>query len=324
MTIKKIIISSITAVFILMGCRSFGQELPDDVFDSLPQAFGNTVQDVPPDLGKIEFRESLSRNGDVRVRASISVDSEISKFTVKKAFLSYRIKDSGEALTTVDMIKESPKSDFWYSQLQNLKAGVEYEFFISAFDEIGNSVVQLPTMKDLDKNNMTEVVTDDADKDIPKAMDILTVRFGYDGKDVEACVSTVEKFKSYSVLGASVVLVGFISDDVRYHPSRSITENTGGFIGYFPAMNKQGIFTVSQLSSGGDPIAPVKMFTAGKNVCMTAEANKLTTTPERGLKVFAATGAMTAIGGRMFLGDASPYSIVYFRGSTYTPEGDIP
>ncbi len=313
--------SALLAVMLgFCSSRASAQVIPDTIFDKPPRAFGNTVQDVPPDI--LSFEVTPKNPGPLDstiVSAEIWVDPEISKFKVKEAYLYYREVGGKTNMKRVSMIKARDRANRWEATLKGFAAGTEVEFYIRAVDEIGNEVIQIPISDKPQPDDMLPVLFDGTDGGVPATMDILNVAVGYDGKDLFACPRLRRRFQQFSEIGSDAIAVGFIADDVRANPTRSITENTAGFIGYIPAMDIQGIALIEDLTRGamsrrGDSSAKV----IDRRVCMRAPVSKLTQTPERGLKIFAATVGINAFNSELTLGDATPYAIVYFNGGRFS------
>lgn len=316
----------IPAAVLLLALPVFAQELPDSVFDKPSQAFGNSVQDVPPDILAVEVTPDQPAAGQqIHVSAHIWVDPEISKFKVKEAYVYYRDISDKTGMKRVSMLKAAERIDWWEATLPGFEKGAEIEISVRAVDEIGNEVIQLPRIPDVGPDHMIEMLMDGADQDIPSSMDVISVKLGYDGANLVACSLLGGPFQTYSSLGADVLVLGFIEDDVRVNPTRSITENTAGFAGYFPAMNLTGIYNIQELAGSaretrGD--AAVKI--AGRNICLTARVNQLTATPRRGLKVFSATAGVDLVNELLNLGDSTPYAILYFGGRRLSIGAGIP
>ncbi len=313
------------AVCLIATSGAVAQIIPDSIFDKPPEAFGNTIQDVPPDILAVEaYPESPKADEPVRVMANIKVDSDISKFYVNEAFLYYRAAGAPE-LTRIRMERMPDRPKWWSATLPGFPAGTDVEYFIRGVDKIGNEVIQLPANEKTTHGNTIEIMLDGEDRQLPATMDIVSTRVGYTGKELVVCPKTKLRFQQFSALGAGGLVVGFISDDVRVHPTQSHTENTAGFMGYIPAIGLKGIITVDQLSgtsksNNDDSTAQ----TFGKFVCMSAKVEKLTPTPDRGLKIYAATAGINALTTELNLGDATPYALVYFKGGKYKVGNAVP
>jgi hypothetical protein len=329
---KKTIYSGLIALcFIVIGVilsrPAAAQIIPDTIFDNPPQAFGNTIQDVTPDILAVDIVPAAPSAGEeVRVSANIRVNPEISKFKVKEAYVYYRKAGQQTNLKRVSMSK-SDRSDWWTAALPGFPEGAQIEYYVRGVDEIENEVVQLPVTDAPKPADMIEVSVDGRDDGggLPGAMDILSVLLAYNGKELIACPKTRVPFQQYSTFGADAIAVGYVADDVRYHPSRSITENTAGFVGYMPSFNIQGILRLEDLERGSSAKrddSSAKM--SGRYVCMRANVSSLTSTPERGLKIFAATLAINPLNKEVSLGDATPYATVYFKGGSFTVAPKLP
>jgi hypothetical protein len=308
------------AFFCLVANASFtvlslAQEMPDTIFDNKSQAFGNSVQDVPPDILAVEITPDPPVPGEaIHVSANIRVDPDISKFLVREAFAYYRKKDEITGLKRVSMAKSPDRPGWWEASIPGFEKGTDIEIFIRGIDEIGNEVFQLPAINGLLPKDLIEFLYDGKEDGIPASMDVMSVGIGYDGNDLVSCIRLVVPFQSYSELGADAIVLGFIADDVRVNPTRSVTENTSGFVGWFPAMKLKGIFDIRELSGGGKAGDEASVNVSGRDVCLHAAVNKLTPTPERGVKIYAGTAGLDQANNFLNLGDSSPYAIVYFAG----------
>ncbi|MFA6448402.1 MAG: hypothetical protein WCX65_02950 [bacterium] len=302
------------------------QVIPDTIFDNPPRAFGNTVQDVTPDILAVEISPAAPRaGGDVRVSANIWVNPEISKFKVKEAYVYYREANQITDMKRVSMTKDDGRPDWWVAMLPGFADGATVEYFVRGVDEIDNEVIQLPTIADPKPEQMLDIAIDGRDDDLPGTMDILNMSMAYNGTELIACPKMRLRFQQYSTLGANAIAMGFIADDVRMHPSRSVTENTAGFVGYVPALDIEGILKVEDLQRGVGKrggAATARVF--GQHVCLRAKLSSLTPTPERGMKIFGATLGISPLNQEIYLGDATPYSMVYFKGGVFTVGPKLP
>jgi hypothetical protein len=314
------------ATFLLLSSRADAQFIPDSIFDKPPEAFGNTIQDVPPDISGVEIDPVSPQPGEpVRIMANVKVDSDISRFYVNDVFLYYKEAGQQTVLKRVRMERMTDRHDWWSAELPGFPAGSEIEFYVRGIDKIGNEVIQLPAYDKPSYSQMLDVLYDGEDKDVPAGMDILSVRIGYTGKELLVCPKMRRRFQQFSELGAAAVVVGFIADDVRAHPACSVTENTAGFMGYIPAMDLKGILNIEQITRAthereNESTAEI----LGRYVCLGTLVEKLTPTPDRGLKIFAATGGINMLTTELHLGDATPYAIVYFNGNKFKVGAGVP
>jgi hypothetical protein len=321
---KTYFLNIVISIFFMcaMVCiqKAGAQTIPDSIFDKPPRAFGNTVQDVPPDILSVKITpESPTAGKKTLVSARIWVNPEISKFKVKEAYVYYRDAGAVTDLKRVSMGKSPDDPELWSALLPGFPGGTSVEYYIRAIDEINNEVVQLPITETAKPGDMIDILSDGEDEELPATMDIISVYAGYDGNNIVACPKMGRRFQQFSRLGADAVAMGFIADDVRNHPSRSITENTAGIVGYVPAINLQGILRFEDFERGnGGKREESSVKIEGRNVCLRTKLSALTTTPDHGLKIFCATLGMNALTKYIYFGDATPYAIIYFKGGRFT------
>ncbi|HOO55606.1 MAG TPA: hypothetical protein PLN69_02210 [bacterium] len=307
---KKLLIASILFLTFCVSVRA--QIIPDTIFDDQSQAFGNTIQDVAPDILDVKIVNARSGELGSQVKAKVWVDPEKSKFKVKEVFAYY---STGQSNTVMDRISFNPieGEEYWWSA--DISApGEKIEVFLGATDELGNAVQQLPEIDSLNPEKSIKIIHDGLDSGIDKILDIDNVSFGFSGEYMVSCIEMGNAFQSYSEKGANALVIGFVPEDLRFDPSRSCVDNNAGFVGYLPALGISGVFNLNNVEQGTKPEGEAVIKMSGNKVCMKNKISTLTSTPERGLKVFAATGAINAVSDEVIFVDATPYAILYFGG----------
>jgi len=297
-------------------CRA--QQIPDTIFNTPSQAFGNTIADVPPDITSVKITPALPAAGKpVTVEAVISVDRAFSIFKVKKAQILYSTNEQN--YTAAEMKLADEKKNLWRGTIPAFPAGTSVQYSVAAWDEVGNTVWQLPKQKKIDTKNMFTVITDERDDDIPGNLDILFNTYGTDGTTFNYCQNLRTTFQSYTLMnGASISAMGYLTDDVRVNRHKSGIENNESFIAYVPAINLSGKVRFDDLGKGNKSDDKVAVFSQGKRVCVKTAISELTANPAHGLKVFSATASINPATNDGMLVDATPYAILYFGGNSYT------
>jgi hypothetical protein len=306
-------------IFYLLFLASFSaaQDLPETIFDNPSQAFGNNVQDVPPDILTVGTVPAHPATGqEIRVKARVKVDPEISKFKVSEAFVYYRDKAGKTGMKRVGMNRMSDQPDWWEAVIPGFPEDTEVEFFIRGIDEIGNEVIQLPQPSGAGPAEMIQILDDGEDQGIPAFMDIISVRVGYDGSDLITCMQLKGAFQTYSPLGVDTLVVGFIDNDMPRIPYTSINANTEGFMAYCPGLEMKGVYDLSQFHPDGLLRGEAKVKLNGREACIRAKVSYLISTPEHGLKIYAASSGIDVVKKQFNLGDSSPYAILHFGGRT--------
>ncbi|MEW6202971.1 MAG: hypothetical protein AB1546_13420 [bacterium] len=302
--------------FILCSAVISAQELPDTIFNKDAPAFSNIIQDVPPDILSVVIApESPRADQETYIKADVRVDPVQSIFKVQEVILHYSADNENFVSIPMEYVKDE---DIWQGRIPPQPAGAEVTFYLTARDEIGNAVSELPMLSKLSAENLTKVVTDDNDEGIPSSLDFLGINFGTDGTNLLVCMVLEKPFEAMINSSASIFGLGFVEDDLRLHQTRSQTDITGLFIAFAPLLNKIGIFSIEDVVSNRPPRkAGAEVVSKNKSVCARAPISALTSTPERGLKFFAANITLNANSGEVLPGDATPYAIVYFRPHIY-------
>ncbi len=293
------------------------QVMPDDIFDNCPEAFGDTLNDVPPDIHSVEITPAAPAPGEtVTVRAQIMTDKWLTVYKVENAVLTY-IAGEAAAPVDVEMKLAEPGNWIWEAQIPGQPEGTVVKYGITAHDGTGNAVVQLIETAGFEPGRFTDVLADKENKDIEGSLDLLGLAMMSDGENYYYCEEFRTQFKWATFRGAAITGVGFYPQDVRVIPAHSITENTNAFIGYVPAIGIKSIIGLNNLKNITQGI-PVSIKVKGNKVCGRTKISDLTDKPERGLKMFAATAAYDFNGtGKLNLSDSTPYAIVYFKANKY-------
>lgn len=309
-----------TIVVILMLCGpAAAQQLPDSIFNTKIHAFGNTLQDVPPDIIEVGTSpEQPSAGEKVWVRAILRTDPDMTPFLVNRAKI-YFATDS-QNYTAADMQIVDEKQSLWQASLPGFPAGTRVDFALAAWDEVGNAVFQVPRQSKVSRDGLFPVIFDDNDTDIPDGLDILQMDYGTDGTTLFYCQRLQSAFQTFTLLGASANAMGIFREDVRFFRHRSYSENNDMYLAYVPAFELNGLVTIDNLIKDIPPENPegVIMSAKGDRVCARAPIAALSAQPARGLKVFSATVAVNPGTEDIALVDFSPYAILYFGGSSYT------
>lgn len=317
---KSTIGKTTSALFIIfaLAAAARAQEIPDTIFNMQSQAFGNTIQDAPPDIAKITLiPEQPAAGKKVTVRAIIRDDPYMTAFKVSSAALEYATDTQN--YTKVEMASVAGKPDLWQADIPAFPAGAEVRYAIGGWDEIGNAVFQIPIQKEVKNANLFHVITDENDTDVQPGLDILTMSYGTDGTTLYYCQTLEAPFQIYTLMnGVSIDVMGFVEQDVRAVPFRSVTENLEPFLAYVPALNIAGKMLPSEFGRGASKAGGIVVTSKGKRVCARSPISALTSTPARGLKVYSATAAYDPATGEGILADASPYAVIYFGGNSYT------
>lgn len=316
---KHLCVLFAAAIALLSARAATAQVMPDDIFDNCAEAFGDTLNDVPPDIHSVEIEPAAPAAGEpVTVRAKIMTDKWLTVYRVEKATLTY-IAD-GAAPVDVGMRLAAPDNWIWEAQIPGMTAGTQVDYGITAYDGTGNAVVQLIETDGFEPERFNTVLTDPEDDDVEATLDLLSLEMMSDGEIYYYCENLKSQFKWSTPMGAAITGVGFYPDDVRKIPAHSITENTHAFIGYVPAIGIESIVGMNDLQNETQGI-PVSIKAMGRKICGRAKISDLTKEPELGLKMFAATAAYDFNGkGQLNLRDATPYAIVYFRANRYVVE----
>ncbi|HOY63362.1 MAG TPA: hypothetical protein PLK80_04685 [bacterium] len=312
--LTKTIMSAVAAAA-LTASAACAQQMPDSIFNNIPQAFGNNLQDVPPDILDVSLSPGTAP-GSAVISAKIWVDPEISKFKVKSARV-FAIRAGGELKPADIPMSPDPSRSLWWTVVADSIPAGEAEFFIRASDEVGNEVIQLPKLDDFRPALLTPITSDGEDLDIPASLDILGAEAGHNGSSLMVCGETRAVFQSFTNIGAAALIVGYIPDDVRFRPSRSSIDNTSGFMAHLPALNLSGLYTLDKLANEGAAAGEAEVKIAGRRICMSAAIDKLTPKPERGLKIFCGTGGIAPSNRDLTLADSTPYAILYFGGAVF-------
>jgi hypothetical protein len=313
--LTKTIMSAVAAAALTVSAAC-AQQMPDTIFNNIPHAFGNNLQDVPPDILEVSLTPGAAP-GSVVISAKIWVDPEISKFKVKSARV-FAIRAGGELKPADIPMSPDPAKPLWWTAVSGSVPAGDVEFFIRASDEVGNEVIQLPKLDDFRPALLTSIAADGADDDIPASLDILGAEAGQNGSSLMVCSETRAVFQSFTNIGAAALIVGYIPDDVRFKPSKSFIDNTSGFMAHLPALNLSGLYTLDKLANEGDAAGEAEVKVAGRRICMTAAIDKLTPKPERGLKIYSGTGGIAPSNRDLTLADSTPYAILYFGGSVFS------
>ena len=293
-----------------------GQQLPDSIFDNCPPAFGNTLNDVPPDIGSIETVPAEPAAGaPVKVRAVVMTDPVMSILPVIGADLTY---ETGGAVKTVPMKLVDKEKYIWEAEIPAQKAGAVVNYGIAARDEGGNAVAQLVNFPMGVKAAPFDAIADPEDGSVEGSVDLTGVSFKSDGEYLDFCETFRLPFRWTTFRGAAGAALGFYPGDVRGIPTHSVTENVNAFVAYVPLLEIEGIVHIEEISRKGGKGIKTPFHARGKRVCGRARISDLTAEPERGLKMFAATVTYNLATDEFALGDATPYAIVYFSGKSYT------
>jgi len=305
-------------IAISAASASVAQQIPDSIFNTPSQAFGNTISDVPPDILGVSISPAAPAAGKpVTVDATIAVDPAFSIFKVKRAQIVY--SSDGKKYLTSDMKLANASKNLWRGKIPAFPAGTTVSYSIAAWDEIGNSVWQLPKQSEIDMKNLFKVIVDETDHDIPANLDILWMGFGTDGTNLNYCQNLRAAYQSYTILGGvTLSAMGFLDEDVRIVRRRSGIENNVTFLTYLPALNMSGKMRFEDFDSGPRKDDNISVYGQGRRVCAKAPISALTSIPAHGLKVFSATASLNPTSGDGMLVDASPYAILYFGGKSYT------
>lgn len=294
------------------------QKMPDDIFDTLPPAFGDSLNDVPPDILSVVTSPLKPEAGNpTTVTARIETDHVMTIFRVADASLIYEIDG---IVTKTEMSKSQSDQRLWTAEIPEQKKGAIVHFGIVAHDETGNAVAQLLVRKGVETNDYIKVITDKEDSELLPSLDIKNVSFTTDGDKMYYCQTFHAPFQPATTAGASISAVGFYPHDVREIPTHSVSEHTHAFIAYIPFANKIGIMNVENFQSIEADKAGVSIKQQGKKVCGSAPINKLTVKPEKGLKMFAASASFDLSKSILYLADSSPYAIIYFKDNSFKIE----
>ena len=295
------------------------QRLPDSVFSQASQAFGNTLQDVPPDILSVEVSpQAPAADERVWVRAVIQVNPDMSYFRVNRALLYYSI--DAQAYTAVDMELVDDAQGLWQASVPGFPAGTEVRLALAGWDEVGNAVIQVPVQKSVSRDALFPVITDPRDQGIPDGLDILEMQYGTDGDTLFYCQNLAGAFQSFTILGASANAMGIVNEDVRIVQHRSYSENNCPYLAYAPQFEIAGIVDINDVLKGRKiPEVPgVSVSAKGSRLCARAPVDKVAADRAHGVKVFSATVALNPGTEEVVLADASPYAILYFGGLSYT------
>lgn len=307
------------AVLMMSGNRAAAQILPDSIFNEGSQAFGNTVQDAPPDISKIRLVPPQPKAGKkTAVQAVIATDQYMSAFKVNKAILQY--STDGQNYKQVSMKLADAKNGVWSGEIPAMPVGTRVDYAIAGWDEIGNAVYQIPLQKDVAREGLFKVITDDDDADVAGGMNILSMSYGTDGRVMHYCQELKAKFQTYTLMkGVFIDVMGFVESDVRFNKSRSMTENMVPFLAFIPAMSLAGKMMPDDLKKGvASKEGGISVTGKGNRVCAKAPISELTKTPKNGLKVYSATASFDPKSSAGVLVDATPYAVIYFGGNSYT------
>ena len=315
--IHHFILASLAAL-VIATAPAMAQRLPDSVFNNGSQAFGNTLQDVPPDVISVETSPAQPVAGErVWVRAVIQVDPAMSPFIVNRAKMFY--STDRQQYTTVEMQLVDPDKGLWQAPIPGFDVGVHVDFAVAGWDEVGNAVFQIPLQNSVSRQDLFKVIEDENDTDIPEGLDILTMSYGTDGDTMYYCQTLEGPFQTFTLLGASADAMGIYRNDVRFFRHRSYSENNDYFIAYIPAFEVQGPLTMDNLLKGSAPPSPegIEVMAKGDRVCSRSKISSLDVKAERGIKVFSGTVAVNPGNEQISLVDFSPYAIIYFGGNSY-------
>ena len=303
---------------------SSGQDLGMDIFNNPPEAAGNLVIDVPPDILLVEMTpQEPSEVEPVKVRAIIAVDKYMSAFKVKQAFL--RFTTNGENFTTLLMKLVDEERSLFEAEIPPQKKGSEVSFYLAGFDEIGNCVIELAPQKEMrlgEKEGLREVLKDEDNSllKVKDSADILSISFGLNGENLFG----LEEFRGNlrPRLSKNEILLyglGTVAHDLREKPYCSQTEIVTGvnYIAYIPLMGKKGLYRLDDIARDKPSQTKVNFKVNQNELYFSLPLKDLTDQPERGLKVFSVTASINLATQELSLIDGSPYSIIYFKGHSY-------
>lgn len=315
---KSILLKTVL-ILCIAGSMAAAQQLPDSIFNTKNHAFGNTLQDVPPDIIEVSTSPEKPAAGEkVWVRAVMRTDPDMSPFLVNHAKLYYATDGLNYLETDMQLVDEA--KSLWQASLPGYSAGTHVDFALAAWDEIGNAVFQVPRQSKVSRDGLFPVIFDEDDTDIPDGLDILQMNYGTDGETLYYCQQLQSAFQTFTLLGASADAMGIYREDVRFFRHRSYSENNDLFLAYLPAFKLSGLLSIDNLIKDIPPeeTQTISLSARGNRVCARAPIAALAPKPERGVKVFSATVAVNPGTEDIALVDFSPYAILYFGGSSYT------
>lgn len=290
--------------------RPSAQQMSPTIFDEVPNAFGNVLNDVPPDIHEISVSiPGPLEEGPAIVSAVINTDPAITLYKVAKASIYY---EAGDERGKAEMTLADPQKNIWKGEIPRMKSGVLVKYGIMAEDEVGNSVVQLINSE---KPFPIEALLDSEDEDLDGSLDIVKTALASDGENLDFCIYYRKQFMWSTAGGASITALGFYPEDVRFVPSHSSIENTHAFAAYIPFADVKGIMRIEELGKSGG--IPIDISGKGSKVCGKTPISNMTDKPYRGLKVYAATASFDTSNNILNFGDSSPYALVYFSGNHF-------
>jgi hypothetical protein len=309
--------ATLLAALIWAAPRAGAQEIPDSIFNAQSEAFGNILQDVPPDISEIEISpETPAADQRVWVRAVVRVVPDFSPFIVKRALLQY--STDKQNYTAIEMQLVDDEKGLWQAPIPGFPKGTTVYYTVAGWDELGNAVYQVPLQTEVSKKKLFHVITDENDADISAGVDILSMNYATNGELLYYCMGLETTFQTYTLSGATAAAMGYIAEDLRTNPHKSSNDFNGPFLAYMPVLGIATKITIDEFASSKDKkIEGVTVSANGRNVCARAPIKFLTSTPERGLKVFSATITFDPGTQEFLLADASPYAILYFGGNSY-------
>jgi hypothetical protein len=312
-------IAAILFAAALLASTASAQRLPDSVFDQQSQAFGNTLQDVPPDIISVELSPAAPAAGEpVLVRAVIRVDPDMSAFRVSRAVLRY--STDGVTYQAVDMALSPGEQDLWEARIPGQPSGTTVRAAVAGWDQVGNAAFQIPVQSAVSREALFPVLSDPRDQGIPDGLDILEMAYGADAETLYYCQTLAGPFQSFTMLGASANAMAVNNDDLRRKPHLSHNENEGPYIALAPQFGIATLVSIEDVLKGRaiKDVPGITVSARGNRVCARAPLATVIKDPALGVKVFSATVSLNPGTEELVLADCSPYAILYPGGAQYT------
>lgn len=160
-------------------------------------AYSNYLYDSPPEIESvILIPEVPTPDNDVIIKAKIKCNLDKTDASVVDASLHYSI--NGESYQSIYMQQDKGDNDYWIAKIPKQSEGTVVDFYITAVDTYGNTVIEIPPAAEksslTDKENLQLLTEDDNDADqvVPQDLDILSSYLSYDNENINFKIS-VEK-----------------------------------------------------------------------------------------------------------------------------------
>ncbi len=324
---KYLIFYFISTIFLIQTFYCYGQDIDlVDIFFNRPNfpSLANAVIDVPPDILIVyTVPQYPKKNEDVLVRAKIDTNPEMTPYKVNKAEMTYTV--DGINFTTVEMKKSS--DGFWEAKIPGTESNTFVQYYFSAWDEIGNAVVELPKKFNFKLTNdsiYSKAIIDPNDNIKRTQNDILSISFATDGKNIYFRKET--KGKVVSQIGKEWIVLRGLGialevNDTRINKtfSQGTVSLDGPAIIYSqnPLMPRTGLYYLKDLLTATTPTAPLKFEIKDNVLYGKTELETLSKIPEHGIILFGATIVFNLQNQSLELDDFTPYLILYFDGHSY-------